>query len=203
MDKLCLFLGGRATLVNEIQCDCKCATSAHSFSDYGQFDISKGALGHIMYSAKTAQSTMDYLSIPIDDGVVNSPPNGGKHSMPVSSPSPLNCRLQSTLPVVRNGMNPKIQRELYDDEMILGAAVEVWGFLFDVAITFVFQEFHLILRGVSFGFVWQFYKKNVAKATDGGVNALRELPHLSFTIKGSLQHQRPHYLLDPEVFQLG
>ena len=58
----------------------RCAPFADSFFDYGQFAISQSGLGHIMYSAATAQSTMDFSILPVDDGVVDSPPNGGKCS---------------------------------------------------------------------------------------------------------------------------
>ena len=83
-----------------------------------------------MYSAKTAQSTMDFSVMPIDDGVVDSPPNGGKRPNPVSSPSPLKICRRSTSPQERSRMNPESQRKLYSkptDELL---ALLVWGVFF-------------------------------------------------------------------------
>ena len=92
------------------------STASHdSFSDYGQFAISQSAVGHIMYSAKTTQSTMEFSVMPLDDGVVDSPPNGGKRPNSVSSPSPLKICHRSTSPQERFGMNPESQRKLYSE----------------------------------------------------------------------------------------
>ena len=44
----------RDIAVPQIDCALRCAPSADSFSDYGQFAISQSDLGHIMYSAATA-----------------------------------------------------------------------------------------------------------------------------------------------------
>lgn len=95
----------RDIVVPQIDSAMKCAPSADSFSDYGQFSISQCGLGYIMYSAATAQSTMDYSIMPIDDGVVDSPPNGGKCPLPKSSPSPVKIRARSTSPEVPSQMN--------------------------------------------------------------------------------------------------
>ena len=93
----------------------KSIASHDSFSNYGQFAISQSAVGHIMYSTKTAQSTMDFSVMPIDDGVVDSPPNGGKRPNSVSSPSPLKICRRSTSPQERSRMNPESQRKLYSE----------------------------------------------------------------------------------------
>ncbi|KAG0581686.1 hypothetical protein KC19_3G000100 [Ceratodon purpureus] len=72
-----------------------------------------------MYSAATAQSTMDFSTKAIDDDVVDSPPFGGKRPHSVSSPSPLKSRTPITSPKssTRNVGAP--QRKLYDDsEMV-------------------------------------------------------------------------------------
>ena len=53
--------------------------------------------------------------MPIDDGVVDSPPNGGKRPNPVSSPSPLKICRRSTSPQERSRMNPESQRKLYSE----------------------------------------------------------------------------------------
>ncbi len=107
----------RANSVADIDFGGKCTASADSFSDYGQFAISQSGVGHIMYSAKTAQSTMDFSTMPVDDGVVDSPPNGGKRNIILNSPSPLKCRPRSSSPQDRLGMNPETQRKLYNEPM--------------------------------------------------------------------------------------
>ena len=83
-----------------------------------------------MYSAKTAQSTMDFSVMPLDDGVVDSPPNGGKRSNPVSSPSPLKICRRSTSPQERFGMNPESQRKLYSEPPDQLPALQVQGVSF-------------------------------------------------------------------------
>jgi hypothetical protein len=124
---LCVFhQGTRGNSVSGIECSGKCAASADSFSDYGQFVISDNAVGHILYSARTAQSTMDFSTMSVEDGVVDSPPNSAKRAKVVRSPSPMKCASRSAFAQDRLGMNPETQRKLYDDEMLLVATVEVW-----------------------------------------------------------------------------
>ncbi len=100
-------------------------TFADSLVDYGQLAMSEGGVRHIMYSAATAQSTMDFSMMDVDDNVVDSPPNGGKRPVQVNSPSPLKCRPESMSPRDRSKMNPETQRKLYDEEMDLVVADEV------------------------------------------------------------------------------
>lgn len=95
--------------------DFSCAASADSILDYGQYAISQSGTGHIMYSAATAQSTMDFSTKPINDGVVDSPPYGGKRPLSVCSPSPLKSRTLISSPRVRQGPGGAPQRKLYDD----------------------------------------------------------------------------------------
>ena len=95
--------------------DCRCAASADSILDYGQYAILQSGLGHIMYSAATAQSTMDFSVKPINHGVVDSPPSGGKRPRPVSSPSPLKARAMPPSPNNRSSAVGPPQRKLYDD----------------------------------------------------------------------------------------
>ena len=45
--------------------------------------------GHLLYSAATAQSTMDYSRKAIEYDVVDSPPSRGIIPVPINSPSPL------------------------------------------------------------------------------------------------------------------
>jgi hypothetical protein len=112
-------------------CGNKCTTSADSFSDYGQVANIQTGLGLIMYSATTAQSTMDFSMLPVDDGVVDSPPNGGKRIHHRSgSPSPLKCQLESTSPRICSAVNPVTQRKLYDKDVVIVS--EVMGCVFFV-----------------------------------------------------------------------
>ena len=80
--------------------------------DYGQFAISSKR--KILYSGATAQSTMDFSSKPIEDGVVNSPPRGGSRITAVLSPSPLRSVPTPSEPS-SHGYNPS-QRKLYKDD---------------------------------------------------------------------------------------
>ena len=77
------------SLIMEVLCVAQCAASVDSFSDYGQYAISQSALGHIMVSAATALSTMDFSLLPIDADAVDSPPKAGKRAERLKSPSPL------------------------------------------------------------------------------------------------------------------
>jgi hypothetical protein len=84
-----------------------------SILDYGQFAKFQSAVGHIMVSTTTLQSTMDFSTKHIDAGVVDSPPNGGKKILPVSSPSPLKLQTRPISPRLHS--NDLIQRKLYVD----------------------------------------------------------------------------------------
>jgi len=53
----------RENSVSSIECSNKCATSTDLFSNYGQFAISNSVVGHILYSAKTTQSTIILYSL--------------------------------------------------------------------------------------------------------------------------------------------
>ena len=64
-----------------------CTASVDSIMDIGAYAISQHSKGNL-YSAPTAQSTMDYLSMAVEDGVVDSPPSRGA-PLAVNSPSPL------------------------------------------------------------------------------------------------------------------
>ena len=99
--------------------DFRCAASADSILDYGQYAISQSGTGHIMYSAATAQSTMDFSTKPINDGVVDSPPYGGKRPLSVCSPSPLKSRTLITSPRIAPSSGGAPQRKLYDDSRLI------------------------------------------------------------------------------------
>ena len=113
--------------VPQIDCALRCAPSADSFSGYGQFAISQSGLGHIMYSAATAQSTMDFSILPVDDGVVDNPSNGGKCPLPKSSPSPVKICARSTSPGLPSQMNIVTQKKLYEDDVDVLRSPKVWA----------------------------------------------------------------------------
>jgi len=128
-------------LVSGIECSGKCAAFVDSFSNYGQFTLLDNAVEHILYFARIAQSTMDFSTMLVEDGVVDSPPNGGKCAKVVSSPSPMKCPSQSTSPHDCLWMNSETQRKLYNKEMLLVASIEVWdSYCFHLAMQFIFEE---------------------------------------------------------------
>ena len=106
-------------------CGILSAASADSYSDYGQFAISQSGLGHIMYSAMTTRSTIDFSAKPIEDGVVNSPPNREKHSKAMCSPSPLKQQQQSMSPTVFPSTNVFAPRKLYNEAIAMPIPSEV------------------------------------------------------------------------------
>jgi len=68
---------------------------------------------------------MNFSTMSVEDGVVDSPPNGGKRAKVVSSSSPMKCSSRSASAKDRLGMDPETQRKLYDEEMLAVATVEV------------------------------------------------------------------------------
>lgn len=97
----------------------RCAASADSLLDYGQYSISQSGTGHIMYSAATAQSTMDYSAKAIDDDVVDSPPYKRKLPLSACSPSPLKSRTMNIFARVETSRDGAPQRKLYDDSELV------------------------------------------------------------------------------------
>ena len=91
-----------------------------------------------MCSAATAQSTMDFSTRPIEDGVVTSPPNGGPRPLSVRSPSPLGSREPSTSRRSRSPSDRAPQRKLYEDVACPIDSVEVRILSFP-ALLFLFQ----------------------------------------------------------------
>ena len=93
--------------------DYGCRASVDSLlktEDYGPSLRSKGVLLHFV---ATAQSTMDYSTMAVDDGVVESPVTGAPIRESVNSPSPMWPRSVLQSPVKRFGCTPT-KRSLYD-----------------------------------------------------------------------------------------
>ena len=93
----------------------KSVASVDSFSNYGQFAISQRGLEVVMFSVATTRSTMDFSMLPIDDGVVDSLSNNGKHPNIVNSPSPMKRHTNSVSAWDVGLMNSTTPRKLYDD----------------------------------------------------------------------------------------
>ena len=64
-----------------------CQASADSILDYEQYVIF--STGNFLYSAPMVNSTMDFSVKPIEEGVVDSPPNSKLRLPILYSPSPL------------------------------------------------------------------------------------------------------------------
>ena len=69
-----------------------CIASVDSMMEIETCGLSEHDKRHLLYSATTAQSTMDYSRKAVEDDVVDSPPSHGIVPLPISSPSPLRVR---------------------------------------------------------------------------------------------------------------
>ena len=97
-----------------------CQACADSILDYGQYVIL--STGNFLCSAPTVNSTMDFSVKPIEEGVVDSPPNT-KLRMPIScSPSPLRLMHHRALSMSLDSSDKGTQRKLYGEETIPIAA---------------------------------------------------------------------------------
>ena len=67
---------------------------------------------HLLYSATTAQSTMDYSRKAVEDDAVDSPPSRGIVPLPISSPSPLRGRGAGQSSKSRHRDSNRAQRSL-------------------------------------------------------------------------------------------
>ena len=69
-----------------------CIASVDSVMEIGACALSEHDKRHLLYSAATAQSTIDYSRKAVEDDAVDSPPSCGIVPLPISSPSPLRGR---------------------------------------------------------------------------------------------------------------
>ena len=89
-----------------------CQASADSILDYGQYVIL--STGNFLCSAPTVNSTMDFSVKPIQEGVVDSPPNS-KLCVPIScSPSPLRSMHHRASSMSLDSSNKGTQRKLME-----------------------------------------------------------------------------------------
>ena len=93
-----------------------CEASVDSILDYGQYVIL--STGNFLCSAPMVNSTMDFFVKPIEEGVVDSPPNS-KLRLPIScSPSPLRSMHRRASSMLPDSSNKGTQRKLYGEETI-------------------------------------------------------------------------------------
>ena len=93
-----------------------CQASADSILDYGQYVIL--STGNFLCSAPMVNSTMDFSVKPIEEGVVDSPPNN-KLRLPIScSPSSLRSMHRRALSMSPDFSDKGTQRKLYGEETI-------------------------------------------------------------------------------------
>ena len=64
-----------------------CTASVDSVMEVEACALSEYGKGHLLYSATTTQSTMDYLHKAIEDDVVDSPPSCAIIPVPINLPS--------------------------------------------------------------------------------------------------------------------
>lgn len=104
-----------------------CVASDDSFLEYGQNAIL--STGNFLCSATIANSTMDFSTKPVEDGVVDSPPNRVHRLCKSCSPSPLRSRDPTTSRMSPSASKRVPQRKLYED---FGKLISVAGMGFAV-----------------------------------------------------------------------
>ena len=93
-----------------------CKASTDSILNYKQYVIL--STGNFLCTAPTVNSTMDFSIKPIEEGVVDSPPNT-KLRMPIScSPSPLRSMHRRASSMSPDSIDKGTQRKLYGKETI-------------------------------------------------------------------------------------
>ena len=93
-----------------------CQASTDSILDYGQYVIL--STRNFLCSAPTVNSTMDFSIKPIEEGVVDSPPNN-KLRLPIScSPLPLRSMHRHASSMSPDSSDKGTQRKLYGEETI-------------------------------------------------------------------------------------
>ena len=94
-------------------CQLKCHASADSILDYGQYVIL--STGNFLCSAPTGNSTMDFSTLPVNDGVMDCPPEQKRCSQVPCLPSPLRSKGVQNSSMVPTDLNKATQRNLYED----------------------------------------------------------------------------------------
>ena len=94
-------------------CQLKCHASANSIMDYGQYVIL--STRNFLCSSPTRNLTMDFSTLPVNDRVVDSPPEQKRCSQVPCSPSPFHSRGVQNSSIVPTNLNKATQRKLYED----------------------------------------------------------------------------------------
>jgi len=95
-----------------------CRASLDSFMNVEDFGPSLRSRGLLLQSAETAQSTMDYSTMAVDDGVVDSPVARASIPNTLNSPSPLWPRsVPQSPPTLYREDCTVTKRALYDREV--------------------------------------------------------------------------------------
>ena len=95
LNSLVSLLSSQAVFANTRICLAKhdmCIASMDSVMEIGTCALLEHDKQHLLYSAATVQSTMDYSHKAVEDDVVDSPPNHAIIPLPISSPSLLRGR---------------------------------------------------------------------------------------------------------------
>jgi hypothetical protein len=91
-----------------------CVASVDSVLDCGGGGCTLQSTGNFLYSAATANSTIDSSGKMIEDGVVDSPPNRNAQPVRVSSPSPLKAKSTTKTLCLGSYGDPRSSRKLYN-----------------------------------------------------------------------------------------
>ena len=94
--------------------DSGCRASVDSLLNVGDYAPSLRSRGLLLHSVATAQSTMDYSTMAVDEGVVDSPVTRAPIPERMNSPSPVWPRLVPQSPLLNRGGLQCAKRSLYD-----------------------------------------------------------------------------------------
>lgn len=94
--------------------DYGCRASVDSLADVEIYGPSLRSRGLLLHSVATAQSTMDYSTMAVDEGVVDSPVTRAPIPERLDSPSPIWPRVVSEPPPLERPECTPAKRTLYD-----------------------------------------------------------------------------------------
>ena len=91
-----------------------CVASVDSVLDCGGGGCTFQNTGNFLYSAAIVNSTIDSSEKPMEDGVVDSPPNRTAQPLRVSSPSPLKAKSTTKMRCLGSFGDSRSSRKLYN-----------------------------------------------------------------------------------------
>lgn len=156
------------TFVVPIPSDAKqglCTASVDSVLGHGNRAMSVQSKGNFLYSAATAQSTMDYSSSKIEEGVVESPPSR------ISIPLPV-IRLQ-----LRGLPQPIVTETIMVHRGVFMGRSQPCSFL-NKRVCVIYSRTHLFCLRFNVFFSKFIFHVRVVQISDGGVN----LPSSSYSL---------------------